>query len=157
MLRQEEAPAMTTKVLQFVELSEKDRKAHRPLGKLGKGDLVEVRVRRKSGKRETVPLPPKAAALLEAALGRLLEGERVTVLAEEVELSPNEASEILGISRPLVVHRMEIGDLPFRYVGKHRRAKLKDVLDLKTRIDAQRAAMEALADDAEDLRRRYGV
>jgi hypothetical protein len=52
---------------------------------------------------------------------------------------------------------MEIGDLPFRYVGKHRRAKLKDVLDLKTRIDAQRAAMEALADDAEDLRRRYGV
>ena len=64
---------------------------------------------------------------------------------------------ILGVSRPLVVHRMDIGDLPFRYVGKHRRAKLKDVLGLKTKIDAQRAAMETLADDAEDLKQRCGV
>jgi hypothetical protein len=81
----------------------------------------------------------------------------VAVLAEDQELSPNDAAEILGISRPLVVHRMGIGDLPFRYVGKHRRTKLKDVLALKTKIDAQRAAMEVLAEDAEDLRRRYGV
>jgi hypothetical protein len=49
------------------------------------------------------------------------------------------------------------GDLPFRYVGKHRRTKLKHVLALKTRIDDQRTAMEALAEDAEDLRQRYGV
>jgi excisionase family DNA binding protein len=79
------------------------------------------------------------------------------MLADDQELSPNEAADILGISRPLVVHRMNIGDLPFRYVGKHRRTKLKDVLALKAKIDAQRAAMEALADDAEDLRQRYGV
>jgi hypothetical protein len=52
---------------------------------------------------------------------------------------------------------MDVGDLPFRYVGKHRRTKLKDVLALKSRIAAQQAAMEALADDAEDLRRRHGV
>lgn len=50
-----------------------------------------------------------------------------------------------------------MGDLPFRYVGKHRRAKLKDVLVLKADMDAQQAAMEALAEDAEDLRRRFGV
>jgi hypothetical protein len=37
------------------------------------------------------------------------------------------------------------------------RTKLKDVLALKARTDAQRSAMESLADDAEDLRRRYGV
>jgi hypothetical protein len=48
-------------------------------------------------------------------------------------------------------------NLSFRNVGKHRRAKLKDVLALKTRIDGQQAAMEALAEDAEDLRQRYGV
>jgi predicted ribonuclease YlaK len=52
---------------------------------------------------------------------------------------------------------MNIGDLPFRYVGKHRRATLRDILGLKTRIDAQRVAMEALADDAEDLKQLYGV
>lgn len=148
---------MTTNVLRFVELSDQDRKSAKPIGKLGKGDHVEVRVRRRSGADHVVKLPPKAAALLEAALGHLLQGERIVVLAEDQELSPNDAAEILGVSRPLVVHRMDIGDLPFRYVGKHRRARLKDVLALKARIDAQRAAMEALADDAEDLRRRHGV
>jgi len=148
---------MTTHVLQFVELSDQDRKTARPLGKLGKGDQVEVRVRRKSGEDQVVRLPPKAAALLESALGHLIQGERVAVLVEDQELSPNDAADVLGISRPLVVHRMDIGDLPFRYVGKHRRTRLKDVLALKARIDAQQAAMEALAEDAEDLRQHYGV
>jgi len=117
---------MTTHVLQFVELSDQERKAAKPLDKLGKGDHVEVRVRRKSGQDQIVRLPRAAAALLETALGHLLQGERVAILAEDQELSPNDAADILGISRPLVVHRMDGGDLPFRYVGKHRRTKLKD-------------------------------
>jgi hypothetical protein len=149
--------SLTTQVLQFVELSVKDLKTVRPLGKLGKGDQVEVRVRRKSGKDQVVRLPAQAATLLESALGHLLQGERVAALAEDQELSPNAAADLLGLSRPLVVHRMDIGELPFRYVGKHRRTKLKDVLALKTRIDSQQAAMRALAEDAEDLRQRYGV
>jgi hypothetical protein len=153
----EKGPIMTTHVLQFVELSDQDRKKARPFGKLGKGDRVEVRVRRRSGQDQTVSLPPKAAALLQTALGHLLQGERIAVLAEDQELSPNDAADILGISRPLVVHRMDIGDLPFRYIGKHRRSKLKDVLALKAKIDAQQAAMEALAENTETLMRDYGL
>src|SRR5882757_10844899 len=145
---------MTTQVLQFVELSDEDRKEAGRLGKIGKGDRVEVRVKRRTGPDQTLSLPPDAAVLIEALLGHLLEGDRVAVLTEDQELSPNDASSILGISRPLVVHRMEVGELPFRYVGKHRRAKLKDVLALKARIDVQQAAMDALAEDAEDLRHR---
>jgi hypothetical protein len=148
---------MTTHVLQFVELSNQDRKTAQPFGKLGKGDRIEVRVRRKSGEDQVVKLPPKAAALFQAALGHLLQGERVAVLTEDQELSPNDVASILGVSRPLVVHRREVGELPFRYVGKHRRAKLKDVLGLKIKIDAQRATMEALADDAGDIKQHYGA
>jgi hypothetical protein len=152
---------MAAQVLQFVELSDKDRKAAKPLGEalgsLGRGDRVEVRVRRKSGKDKVLNLPPKAAALLEAALEHLLQGERVVVLTEDIEISPNEAAEILGMSRPLVVHRMDVGDLPFRYVGKHRRAKLKDVLALKKEVDAQQAAMKKLTELGEELWERYGV
>jgi len=148
---------MTTQVLQFVELSEDARKKAGRLGKLGKGDQVEVKVKRKGGGDQTVALPPDAAALIETLLSHLLDGDRVAVLTEDQELSPNDAASLLGISRPLVVHRMDMGDLPFRYVGKHRRATLKDVLGLKVKIDAQRAAMKALADDAEDIRQRYGA
>jgi hypothetical protein len=43
----------------------------------------------------------------------------------------------------------DIGDLPFRYVGKHRRTRLNNVLALKTKIGAQQTAMETLAEDAE--------
>jgi hypothetical protein len=48
---------------------------------------------------------------------------------------------------------MDVGDLPFRYIGKHRRTKLKDVLTLKTKMDTQRKAMEVLAADAEEYER----
>jgi hypothetical protein len=149
--------AVTTQILQFVELSDEDRKETGRLGKIGRGDRVEVRVKRRTGPDQTLSLPPDAAALIETLLGHLLEGARVAVLTEDQELSPNDAASILGVSRPLVVHRMEVGELPFRYVGKHRRAKLKDVLGLKSKIDAQRATMEALADDAEDVKQRYGA
>ena len=88
---------------------------------------------------------PTEIALIEAMLVSLSRGERVAVLSEHAEVTPNEAATILGISRPLVVHRMEIGDLPFRYVGKHRRARLTDVLALKAQLDPQREALRALA------------
>ena len=148
---------MASQVVQFAGLSDRDREKVSHLSKLGEGDHLELHVRRRDGEEQTISLPPAAADVVEALLSRLLSGERVAVIAEHEELSPTEASTILGISRPLVVHRMEIGDLPFRYVGKHRRASLKDVLALKAQLDVQRKAMEALAADAEDLHREYGI
>jgi hypothetical protein len=148
---------MTAQVLQFIELSDADRKKTGRLGKLAKGDQIEVRIKRRGGSDQTLSLPPDATSLIESLLSHLSQGERVAVLTENQELSPNDAASILGVSRPLVVHRMDIGDLAFRYVGKHRRAALRDVLALKTKIDVQRASMEALADDAADLKQRYGI
>ncbi|HUB10582.1 MAG TPA: DNA-binding protein [Acetobacteraceae bacterium] len=148
---------MARQVVQFAGLSDRDRKKVTPLPKLAAGDRVELRVRRRAGQDQTLSLPPAANSVVETLLDHLVNGERVAVLTEDQELSPTEASTVLGISRPLVVLRMDRGDLPFRYVGKHRRASLKDVLALKARLDTQRAAMEALAEDAQDLRRRYGA
>jgi len=150
-------PLMTAQTLQFVELSAAGRVEAGRLGKRVQGDHIEVHIRRHDGGNQALSLPPEAVSLIESLLDHLSRGERVAVLAEDRELSPNEAASILGVSRPLVVHRMELGDLPFRYVGKHRRSRVRDVLALKTKIDAQRSAMEALADDAEDLKQRYGV
>jgi hypothetical protein len=148
---------MASQVVKFAGLSDRDRKKVSPLPKLAEGDRVELRVRRHDGHDETLALPPAAASAVEALITHLLSGERVAVLSEDQELSPAEASEILGISRPLVVLRMDRGDLPFRYIGKHRRASLKDVLTLKAKLDVRRKAMQDLAADAEDLHLRYGV
>jgi hypothetical protein len=148
---------MTTHVLQFVGLSKQGRKKVGSLPKAARGDAVEVRVSRAKGGCETALLPPEAAALIGVVLDHLRQGQRVAVLAEEQEISPNDAAIILGISRPLVVHRMDVGDLPFRYVGRHRRAKLKDVLLLKRRLDAQQTAIEALAENTDALMRSHGL
>ena len=55
----------------------------------------------------------------------------VAIIPVDRELSPADAGKILGISRPMVVRKMEAGELPFRYEGKHRRCILEDVLKLK--------------------------
>ena len=94
---------MASQVVKFAGLSDRDRKKVSSLPKLAAGDRVELHVRRRDGKDQTLALPPAAADAVEALIERLRNGERVAVLAEDQELSPTEASTILGISRPLVV------------------------------------------------------
>ncbi|MBY3266873.1 helix-turn-helix domain-containing protein [Rhizobium laguerreae] len=148
---------MASQIVHFAGLSDRDRKAASPLPKLGAGDRLELHVRHEGGKGQTLSIPPSAAAAVEVLLAHMLRGERVAVLAEDQELSPTEVAAILGISRPLVVLRMDRGDLPFRYVSKHRRALLKDVLGLKSRLDVRQAAVEAFAEDTEDLIQTHGL
>ncbi|MDW5317153.1 DNA-binding protein [Rhizobium sp. PL01] len=148
---------MASQLIHFAGLSDRDRKVALPLPKLAEGDRLELHVRHEGGEKQTHSIPPSAAAAVETLLAHMLRGERVAVLAEDQELSPTEVSAILGVSRPLVVLRMDRGDLPFRYVGKHRRALLKDVLVLKARLDTRQVAMDALAEDTEDLIQTHGL
>jgi hypothetical protein len=78
-------------------------------------------------------------------------------MVDEQEIGVAEAARMLGIAMVLADHRMNIGDLPFREIDGRRRAKRKDVMALRAKLDAQRAALFALAADADDLARRYGV
>lgn len=148
---------MASQVVKFTGLSDRDRKIVAPLPRLAEGDRMELHVRRADGQDHTLTLPVAAISIVKTLIDHLFSGERVAIIAEDQELSPTEASSILGISRPLVVLRMDRGDLPFRYVGKHRRASLRDVLVLKTRLDARQKALDGLADDTEDLIGNHGL
>jgi hypothetical protein len=150
-----EGTGMTSQVLEFVELSENDRRAMSELPALRDVDRVTAHL---SGDGDqSVTLPPQLVALVGSLLTRLRQGERIAILSDEEEISPQEASTILGLSRPLVVHRMNIGDLPFRYVGTHRRTRLKDVLALKEKLDLTQAAVDDLAEETESLINDYGL
>ena len=124
---------MASQIIHFSGLSDRDRKAASPLPKLVAGDRLELRIRHEGGTDQTLSI--LAAAAVEALLAHML---RIAVLAEHHALSPTEASAILGISRPLVVLRMDRGDLPFRYVGKHRRALFEGCA--RTEIQARHPA-----------------
>jgi excisionase family DNA binding protein len=110
-----------------------------------------------SGKRSaTVKLEGLMLKLVRELTNIVLRHPGVIIAPLDRELSPDAAGKILGVSRPLVVRRMDDGRLPFRYVGKHRRCKLEDVLKLTAAGEKQTAPLRALAktDDARPLPRR---
>jgi hypothetical protein len=76
-------------------------------------------------------------------------------VSEERELTPVQAAKILKIALPLVMHRMDVGDLPYRYVGAGRRTTMQAVLALKVTLDEQQNTLKALAEDTEDLMRDF--
>ena len=97
-----------------------------------------------------VPLTSFIAEAISALRERLGESEDLVLLGQEEELTPEQAAKILGISRPLVYHRMKTGRLPSRAVGTHSRIKLKDVLALKTFEEERAAFSSELAADTDD-------
>jgi hypothetical protein len=116
-------------------------------------ESVARQLKGSSGKRSaTVKLEGLMLKLVRELTDVVLRNPGVVIAPLDRELSPEAAGKILGISRPLVVRRMDDGRLPFRYEGKHRRCKLEDVLKLKAAEEKQTAALRAPAET--DIRRR---
>ena len=65
-------------------------------------DRVEVLVVHADGARNSIVLPKAAAEMIGALLRNASESDKVAILAETSEISPEDAASILGISRPLV-------------------------------------------------------
>lgn len=102
-------------------------------------------------KRVPVTLDPQIASVLARFLNTALERGGVAYGPLGTDLTPSQAGKILGLSRPLVVRRMEDGRLPFHYVGTHRRCTLRDVLSLKAREDEQNRLMAEIYQDFEEI------
>ena len=121
------------------------------LHRRGAEDRVEMLLLHPDGTRETVEVSPATAGLIADLLAKASASEQVALLADDAEISPEDAAAILGISRPLVRRRMDAGGLPYRRIGTHRRLRLADVLELKQREAPVRAALDELQADTEDL------
>lgn len=103
-------------------------------GRAGRRDAEALaRQLRKLGRKQSADL--KVEGVMLKLLRQLTEvslmHDGVAIVPVDRELSPADAGKILGISRPMVVRKMDAGDLPFRYEGKHRRCKLEHVLQIK--------------------------
>jgi len=136
----------------FAGQVEIDDKSEIALPGLEPGDRIELRVRKRDGSDQVLVLPQPVMAVVETLINRVLRGERVALLVEEQELSGAEVAAVLDTTQALAIHRMEIGELPFHYVGEQRRVLLKDTLALKAKLVVQRQAIRELC--AEDLQ--YG-
>jgi excisionase family DNA binding protein len=99
-----------------------------------------------------VEIPDSAVAVLAQALEQLSRGHNVRVIADDEEVTTQEAADLLNVSRPFVVGLIERCELPGRKVGARRRVRLADVLTYREIQRArQRQAADALAAEAQEL------
>jgi len=93
-------------------------------------------------------LPESLVAVLIASAGQFSQGHGVTVLATEVRLSPAEAGELLGLSRPFVVRLLDAGEILSEHLpgSKHRVVRLADVLRFQARRERRREGRRRIAD-----------
>jgi len=105
----------------------------------------------KEGKeQDSIYLPASALQLLVVILSQMAHGNAVTLMPVHAELTTQEASDLLNVSRPFFVKLLEEGHIPFRRVGTRRRVLVKDVLDYKEAIDdKRRKVLEELSNEAQ--------
>jgi excisionase family DNA binding protein len=101
---------------------------------------------------EAIQIPAAVLPLLRQLLDQVAAGNPVAVVAEDAELSTQQAADSLGVSRPFLVGLLESGAIPFRKVGAHRRVRARDLMDYQRRDRAQRlGALQELAAQAQEL------
>lgn len=103
---------------------------------------------------EVVSLPASALRLLNHILVQMAQGNVVTMVPTQCEVTTQQAADLLNVSRPFLIGLLEKGEIPFTKVGTHRRILFSDVMAYKKRVDAARIeALDELAAiaQAEDM------
>ena len=102
-----------------------------------------------------VGLSESLLRILQTSAGELAEGHSVTLLSSEVALSPAEAADLLGLSRPFVVRLLDDGTIPSQQLpqSRHRKVLLSDVLSFQERRARVRAGRRKIMEivEASDL------
>src|SRR6185437_14861264 len=113
---------------------------------LGDGELL---LRTADGTE--IRLPQSLLRLVVSAAGSLAAGRAVMAIPAEVTLSPAEAAELLGLSRPFVARLLERGDMPSEFLpgSRHRRIRLEDVLTFQARRERRAEGRRRIADIAD--------
>ncbi len=101
---------------------------------------------------ETLLLPYTAATLLLEILKHMTKGLEVVVTPLQPELTTRQAAEILMVSRPHLVKLLDAGEIPCRWVGRHRRILRDDVMAYSEKLGRQRDAfLDRLVTESQEL------
>ena len=117
---------------------------------LAAGRPVSLRLSDEQGTE--IRLPVATAEMIREALTLERDGKSFLLVEEEEEVSPEKAAEMLRISRPTLLKKLDSGEIPFHYVGSHRRIKVADVLAYRRRQkERAQAAIKQMRDEADEL------
>ncbi len=133
-----------------VEPRPDDRESAAAVSRIAAAEVSALVLRLADG--QEITLPASLVKILLASAGELSEGHAVTILASEVMLTPAEVGELLGLSRPFVVHLIEGGELPAEHLpgSRHRVVRLSDVLEFQARRERRRTGRRRVAEAVDE-------
>ena len=92
-----------------------------------------------AGEHDRVELTEQLHAILKRVVQALSNGQSISLLTRDQEISTQQAAEILGLSRPTVVKLIDEGELSAHVPGAVRRKlRLADVLAYREELRARR-------------------
>ncbi|MDQ8207377.1 helix-turn-helix domain-containing protein [Coraliomargarita sp. SDUM461003] len=125
-----------------VQISEQDRQLLEKLNEVINGNERPVLLGREGAH---IHFPEPVFHHLTHIVRAMLQGQSVSVLAENEEFTTQAAANFLGVSRPHLVKVLEAGTIPFHRVGSHRRVSLSDLRQYqKLRDGERRQSLDAL-------------
>jgi excisionase family DNA binding protein len=101
---------------------------------------VKIVVEQLSGALVAVPISESFVEAIRELSALIRGGKQVGMFADDPEVSPEQASDLLGISRPSVVQRIKRGDINARMVGAHHRIRMSDLLTFQQREAERRSS-----------------
>ena len=101
---------------------------------------------------EIIVLPESLYEVFRRAVPALAQGEAVAVAAIHKLLTPNDAADLLNVTRPYLICLLDRGDIPYTMVDSQRRVRFGDLMVYRQQRDAKRdAALDRLAQTSEEL------
>lgn len=99
-----------------------------------------------------IEMPESLSEALALSVEGLVAGNAISIAALGTELTPRQAAELLGVSRPYLVRLLKQGRIQSHSVGSHHRVSLGDVLAYKRERDqARREGLDKLAKRSQEL------
>lgn len=101
---------------------------------------------------QEIQLPPVITQVLNEIITILCQGNSLTLIPMDKELTTQQSADILNVSRPFLIKLLESGQISYRKVGTHRKITMKDLIDYKVRTSEKRKAkLSELAELSQEL------
>lgn len=108
------------------------------LAKYTDAEQVQLNIKDRHQQTEDLILSGQQMQLLLQILAEMAQGNAISIVPIQTELSTQEAASLLNVSHSHLMQLLKQGELKFHRVGTHRHILVQDLMTYKQQIDTQR-------------------